>query len=110
MSISSLCIDRVIKAGENLTEKFPDVEVDTGFRVYRLTNSHFPENLFESDPDKSEAENKAALQAHLEAASQPSLFQEEELANIITEISLKNGYGLFFTLEQLEAFAGNNRP
>lgn len=105
--ISDVCIERAKRAGQKIFDENSGVKIDSGFRVYRLTNSHFPENLFESDPDKSEAENKAVLQAHLEAASQPSLFQEEELANIITEISLKNGYGLFFTLEQLEAFSGN---
>ncbi len=105
--ISDVCIERVKRAGEKISREHPKAKGDTGFRVYRLTDSHFPENLFKSDPDKSDADNMAALQAHLETASQTSLFKEDELADIITEISLKNGYGLFFTLEQIKDFKGN---
>jgi adenine-specific DNA-methyltransferase len=110
-TISQLCIERVKRAGnkikaENL-DKVPNKILDTGFRVYKLTDSHFPENLFTSDPEKSEADNLAALEEHLKQASQKTLFDKNNLANIITEISLKNGYGLFFSLETLNKFDKN---
>ena len=108
-TISALCMDRVKKAGEQIKKEHPKSSIDTGFRVYRLTDSHFPENLFKSDPDKSEAENLAALKAHIEKASQSSLFDEFDIADIITEISLKNGYGLFFALEQIKENFGDNK-
>lgn len=107
-TISDICIERVKRAGNKIKEEKPKAEIDTGFRVYRLSESHFPENLFKSDPDKSEAENLEALKAHIEKASQSSLFDEFDIEDIITEISLKNGYGLFFTLEQIKGeFADN---
>lgn len=108
-TISALCIDRVKKAGAYIKENTSKTDFDKGFRVYRLTDSHFPENLFKSDPDKSEAENLAALKAHIEKASQSSLFDEFDIEDIITEISLKNGYGLFFTIEQIEGNFADNK-
>ena len=104
-TISQICIERVKRAGEKIKSENPDI--DTGFRVYKLADSYFPENLFTSDPDKSEAENLEALEAHIKASSQKSIFDNEDLPNIITEISLKNGYGLFFTLETLGDFSKN---
>ena len=107
-TISEICIDRVKKAGERIKGTDPKSPLDAGFRVYRLKESHFPENLFKRDPDKSEDENLAALNAHIEFAKQTRLFDKADTANIITEISLKNGYGLFFTLDQIEkGFAKN---
>ncbi len=108
-TISALCIDRVKKAGEYIKTNSPNSEFDKGFRVYRLIDSHFPENLFKSDSDKSEADNIEALKAHIEKASQSSLFDEFDIGDIITEISLKNGYGLFFTLEQIKGDFGDNK-
>ena len=102
-TISALCIDRVRKAGEGIKDSDAALSVDTGFRVYHLAESHFPENLFRYEPSQSREENLAALKAHIEAASQVNLFGEgEDLMDLIVEISLKNGYGLFFTLEPLE--------
>jgi adenine-specific DNA-methyltransferase len=106
-TISQLCIERVKRAGDKIKAENPDKAIDTGFRVYKLTDSHFPENFFTSDPEKSEADNLTALDEHLKQASQKTLFDKNNLANIITEISLKNGYGLFFTLEDLNEFDKN---
>jgi adenine-specific DNA-methyltransferase len=50
-------IRRVIKGyGEN-----PQL-IDDGFKVFKLSESNYPENQFEFDPEKSEEENKKALQ------------------------------------------------
>ena len=106
-TISQLCIERVKRAGTKIKSENPDKALDTGFRVYKLTDSHFPENLFTSDPEKSEAENLQALEAHIKATENKTLFDADNLPNIITEISLKNGYGLFFTLETLGDFNKN---
>jgi len=106
-TIAELCIDRLKKAGKRITEN-GEIFSDVGFRVYRLAESHFEENRFKFDPSKSEKENVAALTKHIEIASQPRIFNENEMADIITEISLKNGYGLFYTLERMERrFPGN---
>ncbi len=104
-TISSLCIERVKRAGAKIRKENPDAAVDTGFRVYRLTDSNFPQNLYTADPEKSEAENLAALKAHLQA--ELPLASDGAFADIVTEIALKNGYGLFYTLEKQPAFKAN---
>lgn len=99
-TIAALCINRLKEAGmrmKRVGQNLPDV----GFRFYRLTESYFEENRFKFDPSKSEKENVAALRKHLDVASQPRIFEENEIADIITEISLKNGFGLFYTLEHM---------
>ena len=107
-TISEICIDRVKKAGEKIKGADSKSPLDAGFRVYHLKKSHFPENLFKHDPDKSDDENLATLKAHIESAKQTNLFDKADTTDIITEISLKNGYGLFFTLDQIEeGFAKN---
>jgi len=107
-TISDLCIDRLTKACDSL-RKGTSMFLDTGFRVYRLVESYFRENHFQYDPSKSKIENGHALRQHLEDGIQTELFREEDLFNIITEISLKNGYGLFYTLDPItNQFDGNN--
>lgn len=104
-TISSLCIERVKRSGVKIRKENPDATVDTGFRVYRLADSNFPQNLYTADPEKSEAENLAALKAHLQA--ELPLASEGVFADIVTEIALKNGYGLFYTLERQSSFTAN---
>ena len=109
-TISNLCIDRVKKAGEAIQSANGAIGIDTGFRVYRLAGSLFPENHYHYDPAMSEDENMAALEAHLKAAKRPELFDSKgkDTAGLIAELSLKNGYGLFFTLSEIDdSFAGN---
>jgi adenine-specific DNA-methyltransferase len=107
-TISSLCIERVKRAGEKIRRENPDAAVDTGFRVYRLTDSHFPQNFFAPDPNKTEAENVAALEAHLATGLHSTpLLPELSFADVVTEIALKNGYGVFHTLERLATFTKN---
>jgi len=107
-TISDLCMDRLRKSGSTLSNKEVSKVLDTGFRVYYLSESYFPENMFKYDPSKSRKENTDALKRYLEVASQTILFNDDELTNIITEISLKNGFGLFFILEKMsERFKSN---
>lgn len=105
--ISDITIERAKRAGAKIREENPEADIDTGFRVFTLDNSHFPENVFAPDPDKSEEENLKALNEHLQKAAQTRLFDEDETNDLITEIALKNGYGLFYTLEVLTDFADN---
>jgi len=98
-TISQVCIERV----KNIDPK----SAISGFRVLSLTNSYFPHNTFHPDPDKTEEENIKALETHLKAAAQLRLFEEDEFNNVVTEIALKNGFGLFYTLERLEDFTAN---
>ena len=100
-TISDITIERVKRAGAKIREENPDAKIDTGFRVFKLTHSNFAENLFTPDDDKSDEENIKALEAHLAEAAQMCLFDTDEFSNLVTEISLKNGFGLFYQLEAI---------
>ena len=106
-TISSFCIERAKRAGAKIRAENPNAKIDTGFRVYRLTDSHFSQNFFVHDATKSEAENMAALDAYLKTHSQKELFSATAFNDIVTEIALKNGYGLFYTLEKQTTFSRN---
>jgi adenine-specific DNA-methyltransferase len=103
-TISDLCMERVRRAGAKIQGG-----ADTGFRAYRLAASCLYRPLFAPDPEASEEDNRAALAAYLEAAAQPDLLAGgADFADAVDEIALKNGYGLFYTLEALgEAFPEN---
>ena len=105
--ISDITISRVIKAGEQIKRENPKSTIDTGFRVFKLTDGSFPENLFSPDPEKSEEENLKALETHLAKAAQLRMFSENEFSNLVTEISLKNGFGLFYELEPVGELSKN---
>jgi adenine-specific DNA-methyltransferase len=96
--ISDITIDRVTKAGRKVASGKVKGALDTGFRVLELAKSHFPKNTFIPDPEKSEADNLKALEDHLNAAAQLRLFGDDGFHSVITEIALKNGFGLFYTL------------
>jgi adenine-specific DNA-methyltransferase len=105
--ISDITIERVKRAGAKIREENPDTKIDTGFRVFKLTHSNFSENLFTPDEDKSDAENIKALETHLAEAAQMRLFDTDKFSNLVTEISLKNGFGLFYQLEPMTDFSHN---
>ena len=106
--ISDITVDRVKKAGQKVKSGKVKGELDIGFRLLELTKSHFPQNTFNPDPDKSEAENIKALEAHLRDAAQLRIFETGELQGVVTEIALKNGFGLFYSLEALDTLTKNS--
>lgn len=105
--ISDITVDRVKKAGQKVKSGKVKGELDIGFRLLELAKSHFPQNTFTPDPEKTEAENIKALEDHLAAAAQLRIFEEDEFYGVVTEIALKNGFGLFYTLERLDTFTAN---
>lgn len=105
-TIFDITRDRLERAGAAVSEESPG-NLDSGFRVFSLHSSHFPQNTFTPDPEKSEEDSIKALEAHLSAAAQLRLFAEDEFHDVVTEIALKNGFGLFYTLERLDAFTAN---
>ena len=105
--ISDITIERVKRAGAKICKENPDTFIDTGFRVFKLSDSNFPENLFSPDPAKPEEENLKALETHLAKAAQLRLFDKDEFSNLVTEISLKNGFGLFYELRPVSELSKN---
>ena len=99
--VSDLTVERVKKSATSLVEGNPDSKLDAGFRVFQLSQSNFPENTFNPDPSKSEEENLKALESHLAAAAQKSIFDDDSFGSVVTEIALKFGFGLFYQTRHL---------
>lgn len=82
-------IRRVIKGyGEN-----PE-PINTGFKVFKLSESNYPENAFEYDPEKSEDENKKAFEKYLTEAKQAKLIDDTRTIDVVYENIVKEGLSL----------------
>jgi adenine-specific DNA-methyltransferase len=103
-TISDICIERVNRAGEKIKKE--NKKIDTGFKVLKLTYSHFPENLFSPDPNKSEEENIQEFNKYLEKLNQQVLF-DFDFDKLLYEIALKDGFNLNFKTEELKDFKDN---
>ncbi len=77
-----------------------------GFKVFKLQKSNFPRVEYAPDPEKTHEENIEALKKYIrdKEAQLISAFNKEEL---ITEILLKNGFKLNYTLTKQEQFTKN---
>lgn len=102
--ISDITIERVKRVihGYGDTPK----PLNAGFKVFRLTPSHFPRVGFAPDPDKTEAENVAALRAYI-AEKETQLTGLFEPQDIIDEVLLKNRFKLHTTLADVPEFTAN---
>lgn len=113
-TISDICIERVKRAGKKLTKKSKqqklideENKIDSGFKVFKLSQSHFPENTFAPDPDKTDEENKKALEAYIKkATSQKGLFKDGVI-DLVYEIALKDGFELTLEIEKVKDFDKN---
>lgn len=105
-TIFDITRDRLARAGGKLRQAHGSL-ADVGFRVFSLRSSNFPQNTFSPDPEKTEAENLKALEEHLFTAAQLRLFEDDGFHSVVTEIALKNGFGLFYTLMKQEDYAKN---
>lgn len=77
-----------------------------GFKVFKLVKSNFPRVEYSPDPNKSEEENVDALKKYIrnKEAQLRTVFNQDEL---ITEILIKNGFKLNYTLTKQSQFAKN---
>ncbi len=77
-----------------------------GFKVFKLQKSNFPRVEFAPDPEKTEEENIELLKKYIKdkEAQLISAFNKDEL---ITEILIKNGFKLNYTLTKQEEFKKN---
>jgi adenine-specific DNA-methyltransferase len=77
-----------------------------GFKVFKLQKSNFPRVDYAPDPEKTHEDNVEALKKYIrdKEAQLISAFNKEEL---ITEILLKNGFKLNYTLTKQETFTKN---
>ena len=77
-----------------------------GFKVFKLVKSNFPRVEFAPDPEKTTEENIELLKKYIseKEAQLTSLFNRDEL---VTEILLKNGFTLNYTLTKKDGFTKN---
>ena len=77
-----------------------------GFKVFKLTKSNFPRVEFAPEPEKTEEENIELLKKYIKdkEAQLVNAFNRDEL---VTEILIKNGFKLNYTLTKQEEFKKN---
>lgn len=80
--------------------------LDMGFKVYRLTKSHFPRAEFQPDADKSNEENVALLKQYIveKEASFQMAFEQDQ---VFDEVLLKHGFKLDYKLTKQKEFGKN---
>jgi len=104
-TISDICIERVKRESEKLIGE--GSKIDTGFKVFKLASSHFPENTFAPNPEKSDEENKKNLESYInKAISQKGLFKDG-VVDLIYEIALKDGFELTLKMYKVKEFDEN---
>jgi adenine-specific DNA-methyltransferase len=118
--ISDITIERNKRVINNIIEEKKKAEPDLfaekqeeseqlkglGFKVYKLQKSNFPRTEFAPDPEKTEEENIELLKKYIEVkeAQLVSAFNRDELK---TEILLKNGFKLNYTVTKQDQFKKN---
>ncbi len=118
--ISDITIERNKRVVETFIEKKKNEQPDLfnkkedkenqlnglGFKVFKLTKSNFPRVEYAPDPEKSDEENVEALKKYIadKEAQLITAFNRDEL---ITEILIKNGFKLNYTVTQQEQFKKN---
>lgn len=127
-TISQITIERVKRAGEEMKDKHggemgtyngtislgigkkKEMEIpflpDVGFKTFRLSKSLFPQNMFEIDPDMTEAQKVKSWEEYLEKSKQSHLF-DFNLDELLVEIALKDGFDLNFKVEPVKGFKKN---
>lgn len=68
--------------------------INAGFKVFKLSESNYPENAFEFDPEKSEEENKKAFVDYLGKTKQIKLLDDTKDIDIVYENIVKEGFSL----------------
>lgn len=118
--ISDLTIERNKRVINNIIEEKKKAQPDLfsgkkddkeqlkglGFKVFKLQKSNFPRTEFAPDPEKSEEENIELLKKYInnKEAQLVTAFNRDEL---ITEILLKNGFKLNYSVTKQEQFKKN---
>jgi len=88
------------------SDKKDDSLKGLGFKVFKLQKSNFPRTEFAPDPEKTEEENIELFKKYIseKEAQMVNVFNREEL---ITEILIKKGYELNYTISKNDEFKKN---
>ena len=101
--ISDITIERNKRAIQKMKL---ECAVELGFKVFKLVQSRFPRVEWMPNAEKNEAENIAALKQYIlqKEAQLLTVFSRDE---IITEVLLKNGFTLNYSVEKQHQFQKN---
>jgi len=80
--------------------------IKDGFKVLKLSESNYPENTFEFDPEKTEQENQKSFEEYLTKAKQSKLIDDTDELSIVYENIVKEGFSL--NSKVLEGKVGKN--
>jgi adenine-specific DNA-methyltransferase len=106
-------VEKIIKAKKEATpDLFTEEETEQeqlkglGFKVFKLQKSNFPRVAFAPDQEKTAAENIELLKKYIKdkEAQLVNAFNRDEL---VTEILIKNGFKLNYTLTKQAEFKKN---
>src|SRR5690554_1889161 len=105
-------IDRIVEEKKNQqpslfnTDNTGNKLNGLGFKVFKLVKSNFSRVEYAPDPNKSEEENVDALKKYIrdKEAQLRTVFNRDEL---ITEILIKNGFKLNYTVTKQSQFTKN---
>jgi len=105
--ISDITIERVKRAAKKIQSEHPDATCDFGFKVFTLTQSSYPQNHFEEDPNQSDAEKAAAYKKYVSKLDEQLFFEFDE-ERMTYEIICKEGFSLNAKIEREHNFKENN--
>ena len=77
-----------------------------GFKVFRLEKSYFPRTEWTPNPNQTEAENVESLKQYI-AAKEAQLRIDFDRDKLLTEILIKEGFKLNYTVKPYEAVTAN---
>lgn len=76
--------------------------VDDGFKVFKLGESNYYDNLFEYDPDKSMEENDKAFKDYLNKAKKELFSAEVNELDVVYENIIKEGLSLNSKIDEIK--------
>jgi len=108
--ISDITIERNKRVVEKIIEEKQNEQSrleGLGFKVFKLVKSSFPRVTFAPDPTKTDTENIELLKKYI-AEKEAQLITAFNRDELITEILLKKGFQLNYTLIKQEHFKQND--
>ncbi len=106
--ISDITIERNKRVIKNIIEENKSTDVKgLGFKVFKLQKSNFPRVDYAPEPELTDEENIELLEKYIreKEAQLVTIFSKND---IITEVLLKNGFRLNYTLTKQNTFKHND--
>lgn len=103
-NISELSKERIRRVINGYGENPP---ANSGFKLFLLAESNYPENNFLLDPEKSREENQKEFITYLQKAKQKMLFGKNDDMSLVYENIVKEGLSLNSKVEKISIGKNN---